>query len=253
MPWEVDQAQATERLRSDEALLKSMLDDEQLFQRLLSDENILVQVSPWLFFMVLLRRTRRDLPQAAFTVEQRGWQKVVLFDVDRVVKLLEQELLLDYLAAMLASFTRIESKTVLVETQKGRWRGYRVSEFDLEGMLRYSQTLDEPFRFAPYKRIGDVCLFLTSMFPEHLNSQYRYPASRKIRPRMKGKIIRSLDDYEAHGRAFYQLAAEHDQARLQGMDGVLSTLSENFILAEKPLAFLVNRYLQFSRHTLFNI
>ena len=41
-----------------------------LFQRLLSRDDILLRVSPWLFFYVLLRRARRDLQQEVFTVEK---------------------------------------------------------------------------------------------------------------------------------------------------------------------------------------
>jgi hypothetical protein len=120
-------------------------------------------------------------------------------------------------------------------------------------MMRYSQTLDEAFRFAPYKRIGDVCLFLTGVFPEYINGQHRYPSSGRLRPRMRGRVVQKVEDYEAYGRAFYQLAAEHELARSEELEEVLITLSENFILAKKPLAFVANRYLQFARHTLFRL
>jgi hypothetical protein len=65
--------------------------------------------------------------------------------------------------------------------------------------------------------------------------------------------VASLEEYEAHGQAFYRLAAEHKTARAEGLHQVLVTLSDNFVLAEKPLAFLSHRYLQFARHKLFNV
>jgi hypothetical protein len=65
--------------------------------------------------------------------------------------------------------------------------------------------------------------------------------------------VASLEEYEAHGRAFYRLAAEHETARREGLDEVLAILSENFVLAEKPLTFVANRYLQFVRHKLFDV
>jgi hypothetical protein len=245
--------QIADRLAADEARLETMLDDNRLFERLMEEEDILLQVSPRLFFDVLLRRARRDLEQEAFTIEQRDRQKVVLFDADRVVQLLAQGPVRDYLATMLASFTRIENVTVLAEVRPGAWRAYRTNELNVEGMLRYSQTLDQPFRFAPYKRIADVCLFLAGVFPEYVNNQHRYPLSGQLRPRIRSRLCQTLEDYEAYGRAFYQKAAEHELARQQELDGVLTTLSENFILAEKPLAFLTNRYLQFARHALFGL
>jgi hypothetical protein len=251
MPDHSDKEHVADVIRSDEQLIDAMLDEDQLFQRLMAEEDALILVSPWLFFTVLLRRAQRDLAHEAFTVERRHLQRVLLFDVDRVVELLEQEPLRDYLATMLASFTRVESVTVPVRVRKGIWRRYRTSDLDVDGMVRYSQSLAEPFRFEPYRRIADVCLFLAGMFPEHIEAEYRYPLSQKLRPRARSRICVRLEDYEAHGRAFYQLAAEHARARVEGLDGVLAALSESFVLAEKPLAFLAKRYLQFTRYELF--
>jgi hypothetical protein len=253
MPGRADREHIADRLTADETQLETMLDDNRLLERLMRDENVLLQISPWLFFTVLLRQAWHDLEREAFTIEQRGRQKVVLFDADRVAQLLAQEPVRDYLATMLASFTRIKSVTVLTEVKPGTWRGYRTNELDIEGMMRYSQTLDEPFRFAPYRRIADGCLFLTGMFPEYINGQYRYPLSGQLRPRMRSRLCQQVEDYEAYGQAFYQMAAEHELAEREGLDEVLITLSENFILAKKPLAFMASRYLQFTRHTLFGL
>lgn len=253
MPDRADQERIAERLASDEPQLGTMLEDNRLFQRLMREEHVLLQISPWLFFTVLLRRAWRDLEREVFTIEQRDRKKVVLFDADRVVQLLAQEPVRDYLATVLASFTRVESVTVLAELRPGTWRAYRTHELDVEGMVRYSQTLDKSFRFAPYKRIGDVCLFLAGMFPEYINGQYCYPVNGQLRPRIRGRIFQKVEDFESYGRAFYQMAAEHELARRDGLEEVLMTLSENFVLAEKPLAFIATRYLQFARHKLFGL
>jgi len=66
------------------------------------------------------------------------------------------------------------------------------------------------------------------MFPEYIDAQYRYPLSGQIRPRVKSRLCSSLEDHEAYGRAFYWLAAEHETARMEGLDDVLATLPENF-------------------------
>jgi hypothetical protein len=42
-------------------------------------------------------------------------------------------------------------------------------------------------------------------------------------------------------------------ARAQNLDGVLSTLSENFTLAKKPLAFMSDHYLLLRKHEFFDI
>lgn len=224
--------------------IETMLDDERLFQRLIGDEEVLVRVSPRLFFSVLLRRARFDLKREPFTVERRQQQKVILFDADRVARLLEQEELRDYLAVLLASFTRVESITLPVKVKRGVWRRYRVSDLDVEGLERFGAAADPAQRFAAYKRIADVCLFLTGMFQDYVNSTHH--AARASR-------YRSREDYEAHGQAFYRLAAEHDRAQAEGLADVLATLSDQFVLAEKPLAFLADRYLRFNRYRLFDV
>jgi hypothetical protein len=230
-----------------------MLDDERLFQRLSGDEEFLLRVSPWLLFSVFLRQVRRDLEGESFTVERRQKHKVFLFDTDQVIELLQQSELRDYLAALLASFTRIESLTVRVRVRQGIWRRYRTNELDIAGLIRAAEGLEEGQRFEPYKRIADVCLFLTGVFPEFIEAQYRYPLSRQRRPARRGWTRASLEDYESQGQAFYRLAAEHRRAAAQGLDGVLHTLSDNFVLAEKSLALLAKRYLPFVRHALFNL
>ena len=170
-----------------------------------------------------------------------------------MVDLLSRKQIRDYLAGMLASFTRIESFTLPVRVRKGIWRKYRFNDFNVDSLIRYCQAVDEEHRFQFYKRIADVCLFLASMFPEHIQAQYRYPLSRKIRPRVMGQSRRSIEDYEEEGKAFYERAAEHEVARAQNLDGVLSTFSENFTLAEKPLAFMSDHYLWFRKHELFGL
>jgi len=253
MPEYHDKDRAVDLLEDDRDLVEHMLDDEQLFRRLMEDENVLVQLSPWLFFTVLLRRARREMQRETFTVEERARQKVVLFDADQVTDLLAQDDVLDYLAWMLASFTRVDSVTVRYQVREGVWRSFRTSELNVEGMTRLAQAADEPFRFEPYKRVADVCLFLTGMFPEFVEAQHRYPWSGQVRPGVRGRAVVSREDYEAHGRAFYRLAAEHEMARMEGLDETLMSLSEHFILAEKPLRFLANRYLEFARHKLFDM
>lgn len=253
MPHKRDKDHVVEAIRDDERFLEAMLDDDRLFERLMSGEEILVQVSPWLLFDVLLRRARRDLKLETYTTERRRLQKVVLFDTEEVIDLLEHEPLRDYLVRMLASFTRIESLTVRVRVRKNIWRRYRTNELDVEGLMRYSQALDEPFRFEPYRRIGDVCLFLSGLFPSAIETQYRYPVSGQVRPRARARSCASLEDYEAHGKAFYRLASEHEMAEVQELDAVLEALSERFILAEKALGFVGDRYLGLVKHRLFEL
>ena len=250
MPGTGDREQAADLIRGDDGIIEAMLDEERLFRRLMDGEEIWLQASPWLLFTVLLRRTRRELELQPFTVERRNRQKVLLFDTDRVIGVLAQDEVLSYLATTLASFTR--TRTVAVPVWRGeavRW--HRRSDLNVLSLMRHCAAIGEESRFESYRRIGDVCLFLTGMFPEHIEAQCRKPASGGVRRQAKDRILSRLEDYEARGRAFYRLAAEHETARAGEIDTVLRTLSDNFVLAEKALTFLATRHLRFTKQALF--
>jgi hypothetical protein len=251
MPARDDKEHVADVIQGDDSLVQAMLDDDRLFARLTGDEEAALQLSPWLFFTVLLRRAGRDLERESFTVELRGRQRVFLFDVKRVVELLQDAAVRDYLAILLASFVRVESATVRVRVRPGIWHRYRVSELDVESMLRYAGTLDHDSRFPVYRRIGDVCLFLAGIFPEHIHGLRRSGSGGQLRPPARGRLLTTLEDYEAQGQALYRLASEHELAREHGLDDVLGRLSEDFVLAEKALNFVATRYLQLARYRWF--
>jgi hypothetical protein len=251
IPERSDPEHLAHLIRDDTVLLEAMLQDDRLFQQLMADDEILVSVSPQFFFQVLLLRARHDLEQELYTIERRQMQKVVLFDANRVVDLMADPAVIDYLATMLASYTRVNSVTIPIRVRPGIWRRIRVNDLDVDSLVRYAQILDEEYRFPTYQRIGDACLFLTGIFPEFIGGRQIYPQSRQPRPRLKGSLVHSLEDYESYGRTFFHLAAKHKQSRPHGLDQVLETLSEQFILAGKPLAFLAERYLSMRKHRLF--
>ncbi len=246
-PQRTDQAELAANVRGDDDAVESMLSDQRLFDRVTGDEAILLQVTPKLFFSVLLRQARKDLRQAKYTMELRSRQKIPVFDTDRVAELLDDREVAYYLADTLTSFTRIESVTWRVRVREGLWRKHHVSDLDIDGLIRLCDRVDEFYRFGLYRRIADVCLFLTGMFPEYVVNRGISPAEFR-----RGRK-RDLEDYEDEGRRFYGLAADHEVAALMEMAGVLQTLQRNFALAEKPLRFLSQHYLHARKHTLFGL
>jgi hypothetical protein len=253
IPERHDAEHVVDLLRDDESLLDAMLQDDRLFQQLMDDKEGLVCVSPFFFFRVLLLRARRDLQHEIRTIERRQQQKALLFDAHRVVDLLALPEATAYLAAMLASFTRTNSTIIPIRVRQGVWQRVRVSDLDVDSLIRCAEFLEEERRFWAYRRIGDASLFLTGIFPEHISAQQTYPQSREPRLRLTASLFHSLEDYEGYGRTFYRLAAKHPQARREGLEGVLNTLSEHFILAEKPLTFLATRYLALRKHNYFKL
>ncbi len=253
IPESRDAEHVVDLLRDDEALLDAMLHDRRLFQEMMEDEQVLLSVSPLFFFKILLLRARHDLKQEVYTIERRSQQKVVLFDANQVVDLLGRSDVCDYLATMLASYTRVNSSVVPVRVRPGVWHRYRVNDLDVDSLIHYAGLLDDDRKYWVQRRIGDACLFLTGIFADHVAVQHNYPASGQPRLRFSSSMFHSLEDYEGYGRAFYHMAAQQPQARVEGMDHVLNTLSEKFVLAEKPLAFLSDRYLTLRKHRYFKL
>jgi len=249
------EAQNKERLKEllleDREFRKGLVGDEKVFQRVMTDEEIFLRISPALYFEVLLRRAHVDLQAATHTVERAGRQSIPVFDAPEVVELLSDPDVLEYLAQMLASFIRIQSYVMPVRVRPGLRRRVRYNDMDIDSLVRFTSTVDEEHRFGLYKRIADVCLFISGFFPEYAFFDYRYPASGQVRPLTVGRIRRSLEDYEEEGRRFYGLAEEHEMARVLQLTDVFALLRERFNHARKPLSFISAHYLHARKQQLF--
>ncbi|MER3456316.1 MAG: hypothetical protein C4304_05415 [candidate division GAL15 bacterium] len=230
--------------------LEVALEDARLVERIRTDPDITLKISPRLLFAVLLRQVARDVRHARYTMERVGLRESVpIFDTPRVNQLLEDEEVLDYLAAMLASFVRTETYVVHV-WRRGRVQRLRFSDLNMDDMVRLLDLVDEPYRFPLLRRIADIALFLTGVFPGYVLSRGQY--ARTVRPgRVLGSEWRSLDEYEQQGATFYRLAAEHRDAAEYGLRRVLERLSEDFPAARKPLSLLADRYLRWQHLRLF--
>jgi hypothetical protein len=243
LPERSDVDNLLELLRDDEAFIEAMIADARLFERVMAEEALGLRFTPTLFFHVLLCQAHKDLQQAYYTVERRDRQKIPIFDSHAVVDLLAEPAMRQYLAEMLASFTRIRGFTYPVRVRRGVWYKQRFSDLDIDSLMRLCQSVDEQLRFGFYKRIADVCLFIAGVFPE-----YAQPGASAA---WASRGQRDLEDYEQEGRQFYELAADHEGAAVLELRDVLLALSERFALAAKPLMFLSEHYLLTRRHMLF--
>lgn len=172
--------------------------------RIMADDEIFLKVSPALYFEVLLRRATRELQIATHTLERSGSGRIPVFDAQEVSSFLARPEVLEYLATMLASFTRIRSYVTHVRIAHGVRRRVRFNDMDVDSLVTLCAATGEEHRLALYKRIGDVCLFLTGLFPAHATMR---PITGALRMR------RSLDDYQLEGQRYYGLAEAHPAAR----------------------------------------
>ena len=253
----VPEARSKENLkqafREDEAFRTALIADERVFQRVMADDEAFVRISPALYFEVLLRKAHRELEQATHTVERTGSQTVVVFDTPEVLDLLKRPGAIDYLADMLASFTKIESYVIPVRVRRGLWRKVRFNDTDIDSLMRLCQTADEEQRLAYYKRIADVCLFILGIYPEHAPMDYRYPSSGEPRRYFGTRVRRGLDEYEAEGRRFYRLAGEHPAAQTFDLREIFRLLHEKLHAAKKPLNFISQHYLAIRKRQMFGV
>jgi len=233
-----DRSRMLRALREDEDILRAMLADGRLFQRVAADPEMILQVSPRLLFCVLMARVKKDLEHLRYTVEP---DRAVVFDGPRIVSLLEDKRIADYLVEVLVSFVRVRSTTFAVRLRRGLWARYRLSEMDLPGLIGHTAALGEEERFAWYRRIGDMCLFLLGVFPDAVQSG-RSAA-------LAGRPSRAA--YLDSGRSFYGAAAQHPRADAE-LAEVLERLAEAFELAVKPLYHLASRYLSSLRDRLYD-
>ena len=227
-------------LARDEQFRDAMLGDDALLERVLNADETFIRISPALYFEILLRRSRRDLRSVGYTEERDGRASIPVFDAPRALEFIERPGVLEYLASMMASFTRVRSYSVPVRVRRGVRRRVRYDDMDVDSLVRFAAAAEPRQRFGYYKRIADVCLFVSGVFPD---GAARLGRSRRAR--------RSLEDYESEGRRFYALAAAHPAARAANLAGVFAELEKDFAYARKSLAFLSARFLRARKRQLF--
>ena len=181
-------------LRGDPAALLRRLEDPGTFGTVLGEGRgagrgegpggWAVQASPFLIFALLVQRAETDLASAAHVPERTGpRQRVPLFDVPALRDFLADTARRLFLAELLASFTRVASGRYRVRVA-GRARTRRFSELDpvrLAGLLDAVQEAERP---GVYRRLGDVSLFLTGVFPD-------YVTARALGPVDAGRLLRA--------------------------------------------------------------
>ena len=237
--------------RRDPERIEALLDNPALFRRLFATpgRDPFLQGSPFLLFAVLIHRAARDLRQASFLEEWVGpRQRVPVFDVGGVREFAAQPMRRFFLAELLASYTKVASGTTLVKTSRG-WRRRRFSELDPLRLVELAEQVPEADRPSVYRRLGDLSLFLSGIFPDYAGERMIVERERRrLELALGGE--RDLERGERHdglwllerlGRRAYWIA--HRAAGRGSGTSVLADVSEHFAAARRLLNFLTDRYL----------
>jgi hypothetical protein len=210
-----------------------------------------VQASPFLIFALLVQRAETELATAAHVPERTGLrQRVPLFDAPALRDFLADTARRLFLAELLASFTRVASGRYRVRVA-GRARTRRFSELDPVRLAGLLDAVSEAERPGVYRRLGDVSLFLTGVFPD-------YVTARAFGPVDAGRLLRAagltgpqrerlaagpaIDLLEHLGARWYRTACELAPVRTARL-AVAGDVAGRFRQARRVLNHLADRYL----------
>ena len=249
-------AERVARLRSDPGRIEALVASPAVFDALFGRgrREPVVLTAPFLAFAVLVAGTYRLLGEVSFVREWVGPERrVPVFDVVTLREFLDDPLRRFFLSDLLASYTHVASGSVWVRTARG-WRRRRFSELDPLRFAELVEAVPEPERVALYRRLGDVALFLSGVFPD-------YAGRRLLTPVAVGRLKRvvggsppdgrgeegpegtGLELLEWLGRRSYRLAWEATHPRDVGLARVIGEVADRFAHARRILNFLTEQYL----------
>jgi hypothetical protein len=252
---------ASTYLRSHPELVEEALGSPAAFDLVLGaevEDELLVHASPFLVFAVAVHRTVDELGRTAF-VEERITPRlrVPVFDAGQLREFGVDPARRYFMVEHLTSYTRVMSGPVWTR-RKGRWRRQRFSELDAARLAAALDAVPESDRPGIYRRLGDLALFLTGVFPDH-------SATRSVHPIELERLLRSIPHttaapaptradveqlagergaaglFEWLGPRWYRAAA--DRTPVTAVSGLLGDLATRFDQARRFLNHLTDRYL----------
>jgi hypothetical protein len=226
----------------------------------------IVVAGPFLAFAVLLAQTPAVFARLTFVPERVGRRSTVpVFEVDPLREFVAEPLRRLFLADLLASYTHVASGALWVKGSRG-WRHRRFSELDPAQFAELILSVPPEERLVLYRRLGDLTLFLSGVFPDHVSSRPLPPiAVERLRRAVGGAASPSggqefagsastglvgdpgapgdLRLLEWAGRRSYGLAWDATGHGELGLSPVLGYVAEHFRHARLILNFLTDRYL----------
>src|SRR5918995_6289739 len=123
--------------------------------------------SPFLTFAVAVHRMSERLDAATYVNEWVGpRRRVPVFGVERLRRLLADPLQRFFFVELLGSYTHVVSGSTWTATRRG-WRRRRFSELDPVQLVALLEAVPAAERPGVLRRLGDLALFLTGVFPDH--------------------------------------------------------------------------------------
>ncbi|HYN99210.1 MAG TPA: hypothetical protein VEU28_06010 [Actinomycetota bacterium] len=214
----------------------------------------LVPASPFLAFAVVVHRSWADLQQANYVDEWVGpRQRLPVLGGDDLRDFLASDQRRLFLTELLTSYTRVTSGSTWVHTTRG-WRRRRYSDLDPVRLSSLLEVVPEMERPGVYRRLGDLALFLTGVFPDHTELHGLGTVDEARLLRMSGLPERDANPgppvpegavglLERLGGHWYRLAIGSLRGPVTGTMSVVAEVAERFGPARRTLNYVTDRHL----------
>jgi hypothetical protein len=262
----VSGAQAASWLRTHPGELPGLVGDPRVFEAVFAPGTTPAGpaaraslASPFLIFAVAVHRAAADLATMDHVPERSQRQRVPLFDAPELRDFLGSAARRLFLAELLASFTRNAAGPYRAPARRqpgqrqarGARGGRRFSELDLTAMAGLLDAVPDAERAGVYRRLGDVALFLTGVFPD-------YAVAHALGPVSAGRLLRAaqvperqhdqlasapaIELFEHLGAQWYRAAWGLAPARTASL-AVVAEVAERFRQARRVLNHIADRCL----------
>jgi hypothetical protein len=205
-------------------------------------------ISPFLVFAAAVHRIATDLRDSGYAPERTSARlRIPVFDGPQLAAYLNAPAHRLYLAELLASFARSSSGVIITRTPQGP-RRRRWNDLDLGRLAVLVAALPEQDRPPVWRRLGDLALFLTGVFPAALERALAGRLDPAWLARSTGLPVLPSPDlgpaelFEWFGAGWYRLAARHT-ATAAATVPVLRDNAEHFHQARRVLNATADRYL----------
>ena len=233
--------------------IEALLADPAAYQAVFTPRgDPLLRASPFLVFALAVHQTAAELEAASFVPEWSGRQgRVAVFDAPALRGFLAAPARRLFLAELLASYVHVASGSFWVRTDRG-WQRRRYSELDPVRLAALLDVVDEAERPGIWRRLGDLALFLTGIFPGHTDARGfgPVPAARLLRSASLGRdeaeVGGGLALLELLGRRWYRLAV----AGAPGL-AVVGEVADRFDQARRVLNLVADQHLSGHRERWF--
>jgi len=216
--------------------------------------------SPFLIFAVAVHRAAAELESVEHVPERSGQrQRVPLFDAPALRDFLGSPARRLFLAELLGSFTRNTAAPYQAAAgpgpgpppPRGTRRPRRFSELDLARMAGLLDAVPEAERAGVYRRLGDVALFLTGVFPDYAMAHALGPVSAarllhaaQVPEGRRDQLAAApaIDLFEYLGARWYRAAWGLAPARTARL-AVVAEVADRFRQARRVLNHIADRCL----------